>query len=79
MSMESARLPPAHQRHQRPYGLDNSERPCALQKPIDRAQRAGDGKGEDEPRAAFFQRVENQHGRDGEESKGIKRFHCGTI
>lgn len=79
MLQGNAHPPPAPERHRRPYGFHNSEGPRALQKAIDRAQRAGDGESEDEPRAAFFQRVENQHRRDGEKSKRGKRFHCGTI
>ena len=52
---------PAPQRDHGPNGLDQAERPGALQKPVNRAQRAGGREGKDEPVAAFLQRVAQQH------------------
>src|ERR1700722_15080584 len=58
-----------------PYRLHQAERPRALQKAVDRAQRAGRGEGENEPRAAILQRIEDQHGGDGRETEKTERTH----
>lgn len=79
MSFREPSQPPAAERHHGPHSFHRSERPCALQKAINRAQCAGESEGKDEPRAAFFQRVENQHRRNGEQSKSGKKAHCGSI
>src|ERR1700689_5532085 len=47
---------PAPQRHDSPDGLNQSERPRALQEPVNRAQCAGDGESEDERMAAVLPR-----------------------
>jgi hypothetical protein len=55
------RFRPAAQGYYRPDGLDYPEGPSALQKTVDGAEGAGTSKGEDEPPAAGFEGVENQH------------------
>jgi len=67
--------PPSPRRYSRPDRLYDAERPCALQKAIDRAERAGTGERQNEPGAAVFQRVEDQHGGDGEQAEGRQRVH----
>ena len=64
-----ARLGPAAEGDQRPDGLDDAERPSALEKAVDRAQKAEDGKAKDEPGAPAFGRVGHQHAGDGEEAE----------
>src|ERR1035441_7250599 len=60
---------PAPQRDDGPDGFDQAERPGALQESVDRTERAGDGKSEDEPMAAVLQRVAHEHRGDGEQTK----------
>jgi hypothetical protein len=60
------RVVPTPQRHQRPYGLDQPERPCALEEPIEGPERARSREREDKPRAALFQGVADEHRRDRE-------------
>ena len=52
---------PAAQGYYRPDGLDYSEGPRALQKTVGGTESTGTGKGEDEPSAAGFEGVEDQH------------------
>src|ERR1700730_3072162 len=66
---------PAPQRDPCPNRLDQSERPGALQETVNRTQRAGDGKSEDEPAAAILQRIGDQHGGDGEQAEQTKDIH----
>src|SRR5580700_2770096 len=51
-----------------PYGLDQSERPRALQEAVDRPQRARTPERQDKPRAAILQRIADQHGGDGKQT-----------
>src|SRR5216684_1044523 len=67
---------PAPQRDESPDRLDQPERPGALQKPIDRTQRAGHGKSQDEPMAALLQRVSHQHRGHREQAEKAKGVHC---
>src|SRR5579863_1665536 len=67
--------PPAAQGHQRPNALHYSKGPGALQKPVGRGKHAGSGEGQDEPAVTRFQRVENKHGRDGEQAEGSQAIH----
>src|ERR1700682_1114638 len=60
---------PAPQRDHRPNRLDQPERPGALQESVNRPQRAGDRKREDEPAAAILQRVTHQHRRHREQTE----------
>src|SRR6202522_4065468 len=50
--------PPTIDRHNSPHRLYQAERPCALEKAVGGAQRAGCREGENEPGAALFQRIE---------------------
>jgi hypothetical protein len=59
----------------RPYGLDNAKWPSPLQKSVKRAERAGACEGEDTPGAAILQGVEDQHGRDCDETEERQRVH----
>ena len=52
---------PASYRDHGPHGLDQSERPRSLQKTVDGAKRASSREGQDEPPAARFQGVADQH------------------
>src|SRR5882724_5293865 len=58
--------PPPPRRYAGPNGLDQAKRPRTLQEAVGRTQQARTGEGENEPLAAFFQRIENQHGGYGE-------------
>src|SRR4051794_1640049 len=53
----------------RPYRLDHSERPRALQEAVDGRQRAGASEQQDVPGAAILQRVEDQHCRQGQQAE----------
>ena len=50
-------VPPAPQRHERPDRFDQPERPRALQKAVDRSQRACSRERQDEPVASILERV----------------------
>src|SRR5882762_8479874 len=67
--------PPAADRDQSPDSLDHSERPGALQEPIDRPERAGHRKAQDVPRTAVFERIEDQHRHHGKQAKNIEKIH----
>ena len=69
MSRRASRQIPAAQGDDRPYGFDSSKRPGTLQKAVNRPQEARNCEGKDKPAAALFQRVRDQHGGNGEESK----------
>jgi len=60
---------PAPYRDHRPHGLNQSERPRTLQKAINRAEQACHGKGQNEPSAARFEGVADQHGCDCEQTE----------
>src|SRR5712692_8922161 len=62
-SMPSRNLP-ATRGHEGPNTFDQSKGPRALKKSISRRQCAGPGKRENEPRAAIFQCIANQHRRN---------------
>ena len=53
-------------RHDGPDGLDQSERPGALQEAVDRTEDARAREREDKPAAAAFEPVGYEHRRDGE-------------
>lgn len=59
-----------------PYRFDQSERPCALQKVIDRAEQTGTSESQNISMAAVLQRVANQHRRDCKQTKKRKRVHA---
>lgn len=61
--------PPATRGYQRPDRLNQTERPSALEETVERAEQAREGKGEDEPGAALFQGIEEQHAGHGKQSK----------
>ena len=70
------RLIPAAHCDQRPDRFHDSERPCALQKPIDGAERTRAREGEYVPGAPAFERVGNQHCGDRKQSEQRKRIHA---
>jgi hypothetical protein len=64
----------------RPYRLYDPERPRTLQESISRPERAGCCESQNAKWAAILQRVEDQHGSDGEKSENRKRIHlCGCV
>src|SRR5579871_771902 len=71
--------PPAAKGHQRPHGLDDSERPRPLQKTVDRGQQASRREAQDKQRAALLQGVADQHGRDREEAEQAQAAHAARI
>src|SRR5262245_43202932 len=71
----SRRQPPAPRCDARPDGLDHSEGPGAVQESIGRAQSAGTGEGQDEPRAAPFEGIEDQHEADRDKTEESKTIH----
>ncbi len=80
-STDRAHGKPAAKRHDRPDDFDEPERPRALQKAINGAERARKCKGENEPRAAFFERIEDDAGGDCEKAEDSQRVQvqlCGT-
>src|ERR1700720_4452920 len=66
--LRNRRAPPVNS-NQGPNRLHHPERPRTLGEAVDRCQYAGAGEGQDEPTAAMFQRVENKHGRDRQQSE----------
>src|SRR6478609_5097036 len=60
---------PSPQRHNGPDRFDQTKRPGALQKAVSRTERAGHGEQQNEPMAAIFQGVTDQHRRDGEQAE----------
>ena len=71
--------PPAAERHQRPDSFHGAEGPRALQKAINRTQSARDSEGKNEPWAAIFERVENQHRGNSKESESGERVQCSPL
>jgi hypothetical protein len=63
------RQPPAPERHHRPHGFDRAKRPRTLQKAIDGSKRTGHSESKNEPWAALFQRIKDQHRRHCEQSE----------
>src|SRR5215813_5785905 len=68
--------PPTIEGDARPYCLNEAEWPRALQKAVDGTQRTSCGEGENKPRAAIFQSIEDQHGGDGRETEKAERAHA---
>ena len=66
---------PSAQCNDHPHGFDDPERPCTLEKTVDRAEAASDRKSQNEPMASPLEGVANHHGRNREESKCSKRIH----
>jgi hypothetical protein len=64
-----AQREPSPERNEAPDGLDNSERPSALQKSIGRTEPTGQCERKNEPMAAIFQRISYEHRSDGEQSE----------
>ena len=62
-----------------PNRLDQPEGPCALQKPIGGAEQARRGEAEDEPMAAAFKGVTDQHGGHCEKAEKRQSVHHGKI
>ena len=71
--------PPAAKRHQRPDSFHCAKGPCALQKAINRTQSAGKSEGKNEPWAAIFERVEDQHRGNSKKSESGERVQCGPF
>src|ERR1700683_1424307 len=61
---------PSSQGRRRPHRLNQTKRPCALQKPINRSQHAGSGESEDEPGRPVLQRVLRRQKGDGKKAEG---------
>jgi len=68
----SSRKPPSPGSHDGPDCFNKPKRPGTLKESVNRAQRAGAGKGEDEPGATLFQRVADKHCGYGEKAKNSK-------
>jgi len=51
--------------HDRPYCLDNAERPSAREEPVHACQGASEGESEHETAVSAFQRVHEHHEADG--------------
>jgi len=62
-----------------PNRFDDTEWPGALEEAVDRPEHARTGEGQNEPRAAIFERVEDQHGRYGEEAEERQNIHVGSL
>jgi hypothetical protein len=61
--------PKAAEGDEGPDGFDETERPGALKKPINRTEYAGHSEPKDEPPAAALKRVTHQHCPNGEQSE----------
>lgn len=72
-------IAPPPDRDPRPDRLDDSERPCALEKTVERRQSARASESQNEPRATILQRVEDQHCRHGRKAKRCKSVHDRAI
>src|SRR5580698_493514 len=72
-------FPPAQGGHDAPDRFHHPEGPGALQKAISRTQPAGQRKGQNEMRAALFQRIGHQHQGDGEKPEQSKPVHGGSL
>jgi hypothetical protein len=59
-----------------PYGFDNSERPGALKKAVDRSHRARRGESENINRRAAFAGVTEHHGGDRDEAEPGQSTHA---
>ena len=70
-------MPPSRNGYAGPYRFNHAERPCSLQKTICAGKRARPGEGQDEPRASIFQRVKDEHQRNGDEPKRRQQVHPG--
>ena len=69
------RLTPSAATRPGPDRLDQPERPGALQKSVNRTERASAREGEDEPVAAILQRVSHQHRGHREQTEQAQRIH----
>jgi hypothetical protein len=67
--------PPAIHRYSRPYGLNQPERPGALQEAIRRSHSARGCERESEPWVTVLQRIEDQHCGDGKKTEKRKGIH----
>jgi hypothetical protein len=66
---------PAAQSDRRPDGLDESERPSPLEKPVERSKSARDRECKYEPRAALLKSVADEHRGDREQAESRKTIH----
>jgi len=78
ISPASGKAVPAAGCDQRPYDLDHSEWPSALQKAIEGTQCAGAGEKQHEPMAAVFKSVKDKHEGDGQQSECREEVHVAT-
>jgi hypothetical protein len=75
IALVSLRAVPAAKRDQTPHGFHNTEWPSALKKTVNRSQCTCDREGQNEPRAALFEGVRNQHRGHCEQSESCESIH----
>ena len=68
--------PPSPDSHAGPNGFHETKRPRALQEPVDRPKDTCSRKCENEPRAAIFEGVEDQHEADGRQAEERQSVHA---
>jgi hypothetical protein len=73
------RTPPPLQSHAGPNDFHQSEWPCALKKAVGRAEHARHGETKDEPVAALFERVADQHRGDCKQTENGNWAHAGAL
>jgi hypothetical protein len=66
---------PAIQSDQRPDGFDDAEWPRSLEESVDGTENACARESQDEPVAAFFERVKNHHRRYSNKSESGENGH----
>lgn len=71
--------PPSPRRDSRPDELDDAERPRSLQESVGRGCEAGPRECQDESWRTRLERVEDEHGRDGDGSERGERVHGGIV
>ena len=77
--LSSSLGPPASRGDGRPNGFDDSERPRALEKSIDRAKCAGAGKAKHVEGVALIERIKNQHRGHREQTKDRESVHADEL
>src|SRR5271168_2546238 len=68
-------LSPSSNFNKRPYGLDDAERPCPLQKTIYRSQGTCAAEGQHKPWTLALEGIGYQHGRHSEQAEQRERVH----
>src|SRR5680860_365195 len=75
VSTRKSPVPPAPSRHAGPDGFQHAKGPGALQEAIGGAEQAGEGKGQNVPRAPVLQRVGDEPGGTREETENREQVH----